>query len=102
MAALGGVLNERISPTVTQWAPEYAQTYILARQGFIPGVPAGNDEAAHAAARDYADRNRPAVGTTEFRNLLEDVRNSYFQRTPSGAKFIDHSRLYHAEFNYNF
>ena len=34
--------------------------------------------------------------------MLEDVRNSYFQRTPSGAKFIDHSRLYHAEFNYNF
>lgn len=102
MAALGGVLNERISPTATQWAPEYAQTYILARQGFVPGVPAGNEEAAHAAARAYADRNRPAVGTTEFKNLLEDVRNSYFQRTPSGAKFIDHSRLYHAEFNYNF
>ncbi len=102
MAALGGVLNERISPTATQWAPEYAQTYILARQGFVPGVPAGNEEAAHAAARAYADRNRPAVGTTAFNNLLEDVRNSYFQRNPSGAKFIDHSRLYHAEFNYNF
>lgn len=102
MAALGGVLNERISPTASQWAPEYAQRYILARQGFIPGVPAGNDEAAHAAARAYADRNRPAVGTPEFNNLLEDVRNSYFQRSPSGAKFIDHSRLYHAEFNYNF
>ncbi|WP_276374042.1 TonB-dependent receptor [Chryseolinea sp. H1M3-3] len=102
MAALGGVLNERISPTATKWAPEYAQTYILARQGFVPGVPAGNDEAAHAAARAFADRDRPAVGTTAFNNLLEDVRNSYFQRDPSGAKFIDHSRLYHAEFNYNF
>ena len=102
MAALGGVLNERISPTATQWAPEYAQTYILARQGFVAGVPAGNDELAHQAARAYADRNRPSVGSAEYNTLLEDVRNSYFQRNPSGAKFIDHSRLYHGEFNYNF
>lgn len=102
MAALGGVLNERISPTATQWAPEYAQTYILARQGYVPGVPAGNEELAHAAARAYADRNRPPVGSAEYNSLLEDVRNSYFQRNPPGAKFIDHSRLYHGEFNYNF
>ncbi len=102
MAALGGVLNERISPTAAQWAPEYAQTFILARQGFVPGVPAGNDEAAHAAARAYADRNRPSVGSSEYKTLLEDVRNAYFQRDPSGAKFTDNSRLYHAEFNYNF
>ena len=102
MAALGGVLNERISPTATQWAPEYAQRFILAKQGFIPGVPAGNDEAAHAAARQYADRNRPSVNSTEYKTLLEEVRNAYFQRSPSGAKFIDNSRLYHAEFNYNF
>lgn len=102
MAALGGVLNERISPTADQWAPEYAETYILARQGYVAGVPAGNDEAAHAAARAYADRSRPSVGSVEYKTLLEDVRNSLFQRTPSGAKFIDHSRLYHAEFNYNF
>jgi len=102
MAALGGVLNERISPTASQWAPEYAQTYILAKQGFVSGVPAGNEELAHQAARAYADRSRPSVGSAEYSTMLEDVRNSYFQRTPSGAKFIDHSRLYHAEFNYNF
>ena len=102
MAALGGVLNERISPTASRWAPEYAQTYILAKQGFVSGVPAGNEELAHQAARAYADRGRPSVGSAEYSTMLEDVRNSYFQRTPSGAKFIDHSRLYHAEFNYNF
>ena len=102
MAALGGVLNERISPTASKWAPEYAQTYILARQGFVSGVPAGNEQLAHQAARAYADRSRPSVGSAEYQTLLEDVRNSYFQRDPAGAKFIDHSRLYHAEFNYNF
>jgi outer membrane receptor protein involved in Fe transport len=102
MAALGGQMNERISPTAAQWAPEYAQTYVLAMQGYVPGVPAGNPDAAHAAARAYADRNRPAVGSTEFKALTESVRNDYFQRTPGGAKFIDNSRLYHGEFNYNF
>ena len=102
MAALGGVLNERISPSAAQWVPEYVQTYVLAMQGYVPGVTGGDPNAAHAAARAYADRNRPAVGSAEYKNLLETVRNDYFQRSPSGAKFIDNSRLYHGEFNYNF
>jgi iron complex outermembrane recepter protein len=97
MAALGGFMNETIKPS-TQWAQEYT----LAMQGYFAaqGVPAGN----HSAARAFADRERPAVGTPQFANLVETVRNDYFQRTPPdgpGAKFIDHSRLYHAEFNYN-
>ena len=44
-------MNEYYSPTATQWAPEYAQTYVLAMQGFWPGVVAGNQELAHQAAR---------------------------------------------------
>lgn len=102
MAALGGQVNERISPTAAQWAPTYGQTYVLAMQGYVPGVPAGNSAAAHAAARSQADAGRPAAGSAEFRQLVEAVRNDYFQRTPGGAKFIDNSRLYHGEFNYNF
>jgi iron complex outermembrane recepter protein len=102
MAALGGLMNERISPTAAQWAPEYAQTYVLAMQGYVAGVPAGNPELAHKAARAYADRNRPAVGSPAYNTLLEGVRNDYFQRNPAGAKFIDNSRLFHGEFNYNF
>ena len=102
MAALGGQVNERISPTAAQWAPTYAQTYVLAMQGYIPGVPAGDENAAHAAARAQADAGRPDPGSAEFKQLVEAVRNDYFQRTPAGAKFIDNSRLYHGEFNYNF
>src|SRR5690606_19821153 len=71
-------------------------------QGYVDGVPAGNSNAAHSAARAYADRNRPLVGSDAYNNLLNSTRNDYFQRNPSGAKFIDQSRLYHAEFNYNF
>ena len=102
MAALGGQLNERISPTAAQWAPTYGQTYVLAMQGYVPGVPAGNSYAAHQVARAQADAGRPAVGSSEYKQLLEAVRNDYFQRNPGGAKFIDNSRLYHGEFNYNF
>jgi outer membrane receptor protein involved in Fe transport len=102
MAALGALVNERISPTAAQWAPTYGQTYVLAMQGYVPGVPAGNSYAAHQAARAQADAGRPAPTSAEFKQLVEAVRNDYFQRDPAGAKFIDNSRLYHGEFNYNF
>ena len=110
MGALGGQLNERIlrtapdpdNPSAPYWAGIYAQTYVLGMQGYIPGVTAGNAEDAHAAARANADASRPAVGSAEYKQLLEAVRNDYFQRDPAGAKFIDNSRLYHAQFNYNF
>jgi iron complex outermembrane recepter protein len=105
VAALGTYVNERIkptqdTPTQTGWATEY----VLAYQGaFIAqGVPAAN----HDAARAFADRNRPdittAQGLADFKSLAKAVRNDYFQRNPAGAKFIDASRLYHGEFNYNF
>ncbi|MBX2941205.1 MAG: TonB-dependent receptor [Cyclobacteriaceae bacterium] len=102
LSALGAYANESISPTAAQWAPEYAQRYVLALQGYIPGVPAGNQSAAHAAARSYADRTRPADGSQEYTDLMNTVRQRYFQRNPPGASFMDDSRLYHAEFNYNF
>jgi iron complex outermembrane recepter protein len=94
LLALGSFMNERYSPSASVWVPDYLNAYF----GSAPSVPAGD----HAAARAWADRNRPAVGTPAFKTLLEDVRNSYFQRTPPGAKFIDDSRLWHGEFNYNF
>lgn len=102
LSALGAFANESYSPTAAQWAPEYAQRYVLALQGYIPGVPAGNVSAAHLAARAHADRNRPADGTQAYRDLINTVRGQFFQRNPPGASFVDDSRLYHAEFNYNF
>ena len=110
LSALGGFLNETISPTAAQWAPRYAQTYVLGLQGYVPGVPAGNVAAAHAAARNAADNNpsapRPAPDSQEFIDKANAVRDNYFQKVPSGAaggaSFSDNSKLYHAEFNYNF
>lgn len=106
VGALGAYINEKISDTRTVWAPTYAQTYVLAMQGYIPGVPAGDPATAHSVARMQADQGRPDVNSQEFADIAQHVRNNYFQRPDSdgvpGAKFIDDSRLYHAEFNYNF
>lgn len=102
MTAQGIFANEYYSPTVQKWAPEYAQYYVLGMQGYLPGVPAGNKDAAHAAGRAYADRDRPAEGSPEFDELMKSVRGNFFQANPPGSSFFDNSRLYHAEFNYNF
>ncbi len=102
MSAQGAYANEYYSPTATKWAPEYAQMYVLAMQGYLPGIPAGDEEIAHTIGRNYADRDRPAEGTPEFDALMDNVRSNFFQGDPPGSSFYDNSRLYHAEFNYNF
>ncbi len=102
MSAQGAFANEYYSPTVAKWAPEYAQYYVLAMQGYLPGVAAGNEAAAHIAGRNFADRDRPVEGSSEFNDLMDSVRGNFFQKSPPGSSFFDNSRLYHAEFNYNF
>jgi iron complex outermembrane recepter protein len=101
LLALGTFMNENYAPTQAVWAPDYINAY----NGYIddpnysdPNFVVGS----HSSARRYADRNLPSPGTPGFENNLKTVRNNYFQRTPAGAKFIDNSRLWHGEFNYNF
>jgi len=105
MDALGAYTNEAMSPTQTQWAPEYAQAYVLSLQGYTPGVPAGNPTAAHAAARAYADRNIfDANGniTIATQSQINTIRSNFFQKNPAGASFYDNSKLWHGEVYYNF
>ncbi|MDN5200005.1 TonB-dependent receptor [Fulvivirgaceae bacterium BMA10] len=99
--AMGAFVNERISPTATQWVPTYLQTYVLASQGYIPGVPAGNPTAAHAAARAQADASRNSMSASEIQQIIEDTRTANLNRDQNGAAFIEGSRLFHGEFNYN-
>ena len=109
LSALGAYANETYAPSATNWVPDY----ILAMQGYIPGVSAGNPD----AARTYADRNRPQPGTPQFTSLMDAVRANFFQKTPTGswtdasggshavqggASFYDNSKLWHAEGYYNF
>lgn len=109
LTALGAFMNETYAPSASTWVPDF----VLAMQGYIPGVTAGDP----TAARGYADRFRPQPGTAEFQNLVDAVKANQFQKTPTnqytniggitrtvqgGASFFDNSRLRHAEFMYNF
>lgn len=93
LSALGAYMNETYSPTASTWAPDYLNAY----NGYVSGVPTGD----HAEARKYADRNRPTPGTQAFKDLTNQVRNQLFQGTPPGASFVDQSRLWHGQFNYD-
>jgi outer membrane receptor protein involved in Fe transport len=104
LLALGSFMNERLSPSQTQWVPNYLGAYL----GVVPGINPGD----HAAARAWADNGffqatgqgtgRPSPGTPAFKTLVDEVRTSLFQGNPPGATFRDQSRLWHGEFNYNF
>ncbi|HRG80556.1 MAG TPA: carboxypeptidase-like regulatory domain-containing protein, partial [Cyclobacteriaceae bacterium] len=67
LSALGGYANETYSPSATNWVPDY----VIAMQGYIPNVAAGD----HNAARAYADRNRPQPGTPGYSSLMQTVRD---------------------------
>ncbi len=109
LTALGTFMNETYSPSATSWIPDY----LLANQGYIPNVAAGDPNAARA----FADRNRPTPGTQAFTNLVDLVKANLFQKTPAGnftaqdgvariarggASFFDNSKLNHIEGNYKF
>lgn len=102
LSALGAFANERFintAPTPDPTDPlSWAERYVLANQGYIPGVQGGNP----GAARAFADAVIPERGSEEFNRVIDEVRNDFFQRIPPGAAFIDNSKLYHAEGNYNF
>ncbi len=83
----------------TQWFTEYAQTYIGARLGVGTGVLL-DDATAHAAARQVADTGRLIPGTPQFQSTFNSVIADGDLTT--GAKFIDNTKLRHADANYNF
>jgi len=78
----------------TQWFQEYAGNYIGA-------VALGADkQSAHNAARAAADIGRLVPGTAEFET--EKTRIKDLADLATGSKFIDKSKMYHAEGSYNF
>ena len=67
------------------WFTEYATRY------FMTG--------SHAEARKFADRNRFEPGTPEFKAAFDKVIND--PNLATGAKFVDNTKLYHADANLN-
>lgn len=89
----GWNVNRAWSPDNT-WFGEYAGTFV---QSTLAGL---TPEKAHQASRQYADRNRYAPGSPEFQAALASIiQDADFTK---GAKFVDRSKIYHADGNYNF
>jgi outer membrane receptor for ferrienterochelin and colicin len=86
------LLNEAWKPSTT-WYPEYSQTYLA-------NLLAGQDnQSAHNNARAFADRNRPAPGSDQFKQLFDRVRS--IPISSGGGLFIEKSDLYFTEAQYN-
>jgi outer membrane receptor protein involved in Fe transport len=76
------------------WFGEYAGTFI---QSTLAGL---TPDKSHAAARQFADRNRYVPGSPEFNSALATItQDADFTK---GAKFQDNSKIWHADGNYNF
>ena len=93
------VLNEMWKPSINManrngsWYPQFTAAYVQARRG-------GADKTtALQMARQYADRERPLPGTTEFTQLFEKVRK---EPIPEGGRFLEKSQLWMGEGQYSF
>lgn len=84
-----------LAPSNNLWYGNYVGAFLQAKGASL------SDAAAHTAARTAADAAAtPAVGSELFNNLFSQVVND--PNLTSGAKFIDRSKMYHADANYNF
>jgi iron complex outermembrane receptor protein len=82
-----------------QWFGEYTGAYAQAFAGLIPGVPAGSSAAAHATGRVVADTGRLTPGTPGFEAAKAKITSD--PNLTTGSKFVDNTKLYHADANLN-
>ena len=83
----------------SQWFGQYTGAYAQAFAGLIPGVPAGNSAAAHATGRAVADTGRLVPGSAGFNASKAIITND--PNLTTGSKFVDNTKLYHADANLN-
>ncbi len=84
----------------SDWFGEYAGAYI---QTFLTTLGMGgtpNPDEIHQQSRALADMGRYIPGTQAFQSNLNAVTNDGSLLT--GAKFIDNTKLFHSDVNYNF
>lgn len=82
------------------WFTEYAQTYIGGRLGMIPGMPMLDDATAHSVARQVAQTGALVPGTPGFKSAFDIVTSD--PNLTTGSKFLDNTKIYHSDANYNF
>jgi len=76
------------------WYPEYTGALLTS----LAGGASLND--AHLAARAFADQGRAQLGSPEFLALKKKISNTPISE--GGTLFLDRSKLYNAEAQYNF
>ncbi|GAA4468207.1 TonB-dependent receptor [Nibrella saemangeumensis] len=126
IGTLGLFMNEAWKPSLNQanllgsWYPQYAftyaggalQTFSTAIQQALAANPTnpaaayqtalnavnGASGALHTAARNAADQGRIQPGSEAFNQIADQVKQ---RPIPNGARFLDKTNLYHAEFMTN-
>jgi hypothetical protein len=93
------LINEAWKPsydanTGDGWYPQFT--------GALIGALAGGQtqQQAYWTARQFADIGMPAVGSAQFNQLKDSISSTPI--TAGGTQFLDRSKLYNAEFQYNF
>ncbi|MDX1828466.1 MAG: TonB-dependent receptor [Lutibacter sp.] len=84
----------------TQWFTEYAGAYVNTFVGTILGGGTPDPSAIAQQARAYAQTGALVPGTVAFKNAFDAVISDPNLNT--GAKFVDNTKIYHADVNYNF
>lgn len=80
--------------TFEGWYPEYTGALL---QSLVNGM---DYTSASLAARSYADQGRPEAGSATFNELKNAISKTPI--TEGGTLFLDRSKLYNSEFQYNF
>ena len=85
----------------TQWFTEYAGAYVSQFVGaYLGGNTSPDKDAIHQAARSVAQTGVLVPGTAAFDTAMKEVIAD--SDVTTGAKFVDKSKIYHMDFNYNF
>ena len=89
------LLNEAWKPSggSTGWYAQYGQAFLGAK------LAGQTDINAHNIARALADQGRPAPGSVQFKQLLDQVRSVPISK--GGGLFVDKTNLYNIEGQYN-
>jgi len=90
----------RLWKSDSQWFGQYVGGYLGAFTGQVPGIAPGDANAAHAFGRVVAQTGALVPGTPEFKDAIDTVTSD--PNLETGAKFIDKSKIYHVDANYNF
>jgi CarboxypepD_reg-like domain/TonB-dependent Receptor Plug Domain len=93
------LINEAWKPSYNPesgdgWYPQYTGALIGAL------ATGSNQQSAFWQARQFADAGMPSIGSAQFNHYKDSISSTPI--TSGGTEFLDRSKLYNGEFQYNF